>query len=664
MNVKHEKIIKYRVIWTVVFGIEILFACGCSQLPTAPTVPIKQDRGLRLIQEGNIEEAIKYYDKAIELDPEQSSFYYNRGLARQMKKEFERALEDYSTAIRLDKEFISAYLNRGLVMYQLEELEEAVQDYNRVLELDPENVTAYNMRGRIRTDLGYFEEAILDFNSALDINPDHLISLSNRAYTHQCLDEFQSAVEDYTQLLQKDTNNAQAYNNRGTAKLKINDIQGALSDFDKAATIDSNYGKAFYNRAVVWMKLEDYKKAILDLEKAAELDENLKSKIQGHLKNCMARIGVSSEENKTIPQTDPIQTPKIQNEALVVSIEVPVRVFKNGKFADNLSMDDFLVYENGIPQEIESFYLIKKTNISRRELKTGLFNPKVASRHYVLVFEVVEYLPEIGDSLDYFFNSIFNPQDTLVVITPYKTYSLKSTAFERIPKHKILSQLKEKIRKDAWKGSARYRELLNEYQDLMFPYIPEQESHRHSILMEITRKFKQLKQFDTSKAEKFAEYLKDQEGQKHVFIFYQKEMFPIPPEETRDLFDITSQPQINTERIKQIFSDRSISCHFLFITKKSTENSSQPYFQRSDWYDMRPGTFEGMMALSEGTGGLAESSYDGREAFKKALNVSENYYILYYSPQNYQPDGRFREIEVKIKGKGYYIRHRAGYFAD
>ena len=244
MNPEHKKHIKYRIIWTVVFGIGILFAFGCSQVPIVPT---KQDIGLRLIQAGNIEEAIKYYDKAIECDPEQSSFYYYRGLARQMKKEFERALEDYSTVIQLDKEFISAYLNRGLIRYQLK-----------------------------------------------------------------------------------------------------------------------------------------------------ELDENLKSKIQGHLKNCMAKIGVRSEENKTNPQTDPIQMPKIQNEALVVSIEVPVRVFKNGKFVDNLSIDDFLVYENGIPQKIKSLYLITKTNISRRELKTGSFNPKVASRHYVLVFEVVEYMPEIG----------------------------------------------------------------------------------------------------------------------------------------------------------------------------------------------------------------------------------------------------------------------------
>jgi len=128
-NFNHKRTKLYQFIWTVVSGLGILFASGCSQLPNT------QDRGLRLIQEGNIEEAINYYDKVIESNPDQPSFYYNRGLAWHMREDFERALEDYSKAIQLDSEFISAYLNRGLARYHLGDLEGAIQDYNRVLEL-------------------------------------------------------------------------------------------------------------------------------------------------------------------------------------------------------------------------------------------------------------------------------------------------------------------------------------------------------------------------------------------------------------------------------------------------------------------------------------------------------------------------------------------------
>ena len=45
---------------------------------------------------------------------------------------------------------------------------------------------------------------------------------------------------------------------------------------------------------------------------------------------------------------------EITHETLVINIEVPVRVFKSGKFVDNLTIDDFKVYEDGVLQQIEA----------------------------------------------------------------------------------------------------------------------------------------------------------------------------------------------------------------------------------------------------------------------------------------------------------------------
>jgi hypothetical protein len=48
----------------------------------------------------------------------------------------------------------------------------------------------------------------------------------------------------------------------------------------------------------------------------------------------------------------------------------------------------------------------------------------------------------------------------------------------------------------------------------------------------------------------------------------------------------------------------------------------------------------------------------------KAVQDSENYYLLYYSPKNYTADGKFKKITVKVKGQNYRITHRSGYIAD
>jgi len=49
---------------------------------------------------------------------------------------------------------------------------------------------------------------------------------------------------------------------------------------------------------------------------------------------------------------------------------------------------------------------------------------------------------------------------------------------------------------------------------------------------------------------------------------------------------------------------------------------------------------------------------------KSAVEASENYYLLYYSPRPYVKDGKFREISVRVKNKDYRVVHRLGYYAD
>ncbi len=49
---------------------------------------------------------------------------------------------------------------------------------------------------------------------------------------------------------------------------------------------------------------------------------------------------------------------EIQQQAVAINIEVPVRVYKGDKFVKDLTISDFEVYENGILQEIEAVYFI------------------------------------------------------------------------------------------------------------------------------------------------------------------------------------------------------------------------------------------------------------------------------------------------------------------
>lgn len=376
---------------------------------------------------------------------------------------------------------------------------------------------------------------------------------------------------------------------------------------------------------------------------------------------------------------------EMAHETLVINIEVPVRVFQGNEFVDDLTKNDFEVYENGKLQKIEAVYLIRKTNIEREETEITKeearkkFAPE-SSRSFVLVFILTEYLPKVEEAVDYFFDHVILPGDRLQVVTPLKTYNMDPDLFERAPKEETKKQLIGKLRKDILSGHSEYLNLIRELGSAAMAR--EVELYQ----MALTR-LTWLRFIDQKELENFAGYLKKQPGQKYVFLFYQQETIPrlepstsgaemseneaemamrggVPGDNVPDFY--IRDFRFDVDGVKQMFSDGSISIHFLYITKHVNDRidvGNLGSLGSLRFEDKSEGIFSAFKEMAEATGGLTESSANISSAFKKASQASENYYLLYYSPKGYKNDGQFRNIKVKLKNRNYRITHRAGYFA-
>lgn len=385
---------------------------------------------------------------------------------------------------------------------------------------------------------------------------------------------------------------------------------------------------------------------------------------------------------------------ELQYDSIVVNIEIPVRVFKGDQFIDDLSIDDFELTEDGELQKIEAVYLIEKTTIERSEASMEekearkKFDPRV-SRHFVMVFEVLDYDPRFEEILHEFFTNVISPGDSLIVITPMKTYNLNGKALEEMNPQGLSGQLKSILRKDIVLGNRAYnnlvkeiiRTILNDTGSEVIPAVTMQ------YLENLYIQWYNLKHLQEKNLLDFAKYLKDLDGQKHVFLFYQKETLPQlsdrammslftddqrHPQYYQKMYDIFLfyRRDINFEvsKIKEAFSDSSISSHFLYLTQTRSYTTDADIMtsagDRIQMQEKSEDIFSAFKQVADATGGITESSANPSYMFKKAVETSENYYLLYYTPKNYRGDGKFRNVKVKIKGKNYRVLHRAGYIAD
>ncbi len=383
--------------------------------------------------------------------------------------------------------------------------------------------------------------------------------------------------------------------------------------------------------------------------------------------------------------------------SLVVNIEVPVRVYEDENFVGDLAIDDFEVYEDGIPQKIEAVYLIKKTSVERSDEKRR-FSPDT-QRRYFLVFEIADYSPRLGEALDFFIQNVISPQDVLYFTTPLSSYRLKDDALQMKSRQEIVGELVKLVRTDIEKGNQEYRQTILDLRDISQKLVaalketaprsataPARVSDQDDTVVfellllqysDVLAKLENLRKVDQLKLMDFAKYLKDQNGQKYVYMFYEKEFIPqIDPQlldqfrstyqdnpamlqSMSTLFDFnTRQRTFDVNKVKMAYSDSSTSIHFLFLTEIPEPLEGVRLEEHSE------DIFSAFREMAMATGGVVVGSRNPVHAFQRALEASENYYLLYYRPKEYTQDGKFREIEVRVKGKKYQVIHRAGYFAN
>ncbi len=81
---------------------------------------------------GRNEEAIKCYNKSIELDPNHSGAYNNKGSALGILGRNEEAIKCFSKSIELDPNDLNVYMNMGNTLMKLGKREEAIKCFHKL----------------------------------------------------------------------------------------------------------------------------------------------------------------------------------------------------------------------------------------------------------------------------------------------------------------------------------------------------------------------------------------------------------------------------------------------------------------------------------------------------------------------------------------------------
>jgi len=93
------------------------------------------------------QEAIDEYSRIIELFPNDSIAYFDRGYIKLYFKDFKGANEDLSKAIGIDTSNVDNYYTRGLVQFEIKDYLNSIADFDTALNLEEDNSDLHYYRG-------------------------------------------------------------------------------------------------------------------------------------------------------------------------------------------------------------------------------------------------------------------------------------------------------------------------------------------------------------------------------------------------------------------------------------------------------------------------------------------------------------------------------------
>lgn len=94
---------------------------------------LNYDKANSMLGAGNFDEAIRFYNTAIQQNPRSSYAYLGLGIAYKETKRYQEAYDATMTAINLDHSYYQAYYNLGIILESMNRNDEAINAYTKFL---------------------------------------------------------------------------------------------------------------------------------------------------------------------------------------------------------------------------------------------------------------------------------------------------------------------------------------------------------------------------------------------------------------------------------------------------------------------------------------------------------------------------------------------------
>jgi len=215
--------------------------------------------------------AVEWTARAIGQDPK-PEYLATLGAALRRQGRYQEALKAFDKAVQLKPDDDGLWTNLGDVLIELARPADAILTFQHVLELNPRHWDAANKRARLLYFQKRWAEALEQFNRCDELQPDHAPTLQIRAICHRQLRRFEDYLADSRRGYALDPTNAETCNNIGDALQSLGREQEALQWFDRSLSLSPDNVKVLNNKAFSLSQVRRFDEAVATYGRVKTID--------------------------------------------------------------------------------------------------------------------------------------------------------------------------------------------------------------------------------------------------------------------------------------------------------------------------------------------------------------------------------------------------------
>ncbi|XP_066151577.1 stress-induced-phosphoprotein 1 [Euwallacea fornicatus] len=258
---------------------------------------IEKELGNESYKKKDFASAIEHYNKAIEHDSADITFYNNLAAVYFEQKDYDKCIQECEKGIEVGRENRADFKMIAKSLMRIGNAYKKKKEYQNARTYYEKSMSEHRTP-EIRTLLSEVEKLIKEEEKNSYINPELAEQEKEKGNEYFKKGDYANAVKHYSEAIKRNPYDAKLYSNRAAGYTKLAAFNLGLKDCEKCVELDPKFIKGWLRKGGVLQGMQQSSKAIAAYQKALELDPNNAEALQGYRACTIENANLNGDPEK------------------------------------------------------------------------------------------------------------------------------------------------------------------------------------------------------------------------------------------------------------------------------------------------------------------------------------------------------------------------------